>query len=456
MTHRGCAAGSDALDVVEAVAEPGRPVLPGRSRCVRGEGDVRQREERMVRRPAAPRPSRRARPPRSAAPVSALCSAASSTTGPRHVLMRIAVGFIIASSRGADACDACVSSSGTCRLTTSDVRRSSSSRTKRTPRASSWSSVRRRDVVVLDASRRTRPRAGQPSCRCCRAPRSPGSCRPARTRALLPGLPTRHLPATTSLWNRTSRFRTASISISVCSATAIALAPPLLETGTPALRAASTSTWSYPALRSCTRRSLRGGAEELAAHAPGEAEVVVRLGGRLIKLRGAYVGDHQLESGRRHASEPGRGSPRAVPGRRGSWRSSQAPSLAHCCASGIGGGHARLVAVHARGMSFARGVLDQSRVTGAEDVLGAVAEADLELTGKDDDELPARRRMPVEKCPTGSSRNAICVVASPFVQSGVLRQIDRSRRVTAHRSPCTAGTLPWRPPVPDVRNRREC
>src|SRR5438445_7341615 len=60
----------------------------------------------------------------------------------------------------------------------------------------------------------------------------------------------------TSLWSRTSLFRTASMSISVCSATAIALAPPLLATGTPALRAASTSTRSYPALSSWTSRSF--------------------------------------------------------------------------------------------------------------------------------------------------------------------------------------------------------
>ena len=56
--------------------------------------------------------------------------------------------------------------------------------------------------------------------------------------------PTRHLPATTSLWKRTTRLSTASISMIVCSATAMALAPPLLDTGTPALRAASMSTRS--------------------------------------------------------------------------------------------------------------------------------------------------------------------------------------------------------------------
>ena len=57
-------------------------------------------------------------------------------------------------------------------------------------------------------------------------------------------LPTRHLPATTSLWNTTSRFKTASISMIACSETAIALAPPLFATGTFAFRADSMSTRS--------------------------------------------------------------------------------------------------------------------------------------------------------------------------------------------------------------------
>ena len=54
----------------------------------------------------------------------------------------------------------------------------------------------------------------------------------------------RQLPAMTSLWKRTTRFSTASMSIIVCSATAMAFAPPLFDTGTPAFRAASTSTRS--------------------------------------------------------------------------------------------------------------------------------------------------------------------------------------------------------------------
>src|SRR5438093_3704856 len=62
-----------------------------------------------------------------------------------------------------------------------------------------------------------------------------------------------------------------------------------------------------------------------------------------------------------------------------------------------GRGQARLAAEHARGMALAGRVLHQPRVTGPEDLLAAVAAADLELTGEDDDELPPRRRVPVEE-----------------------------------------------------------
>src|SRR5881397_3042791 len=41
-------ASADALDVVEPVAEPLRPVLPGRAGRVRREGDVLQRVERVI------------------------------------------------------------------------------------------------------------------------------------------------------------------------------------------------------------------------------------------------------------------------------------------------------------------------------------------------------------------------------------------------------------------------
>src|SRR5262245_27596185 len=62
-----------------------------------------------------------------------------------------------------------------------------------------------------------------------------------------------------------------------------------------------------------------------------------------------------------------------------------------------GRGQAGLIAHRARGVSLAGGVLHQAGVAGAEDVLGAIAEPDLQLAGEDDDELPARRGMPVER-----------------------------------------------------------
>src|SRR5512145_2453684 len=64
---------------------------------------------------------------------------------------------------------------------------------------------------------------------------------------------------------------------------------------------------------------------------------------------------------------------------------------------GNGGGEARLVAVDARGVPPPGGVLHEPRVAGAEDVLGSVAEPDLELTGKDDHELAPRGGMPVDE-----------------------------------------------------------
>src|SRR5262245_59575592 len=61
--------------------------------------------------------------------------------------------------------------------------------------------------------------------------------------------------------------------------------------------------------------------------------------------------------------------------------------------------HARHVAVDFRRVPLARRVLDQPGIAGTEDVLGAVAESDLELARQDDDELPARRRVPVLEVP---------------------------------------------------------
>src|SRR3954469_18191013 len=62
-----------------------------------------------------------------------------------------------------------------------------------------------------------------------------------------------------------------------------------------------------------------------------------------------------------------------------------------------GGGHDRDLADDPRGVALAGRVLDQPRVAGAEHVLGAIAEPDLELALQDDHELPPRRRVPVEE-----------------------------------------------------------
>src|SRR5262245_49797185 len=59
--------------------------------------------------------------------------------------------------------------------------------------------------------------------------------------------------------------------------------------------------------------------------------------------------------------------------------------------------HAGLIAVHTRRVTSTRRVFDEPRIARTEDGLRAVAQADLELTRQNDDELAARRRMPVEE-----------------------------------------------------------
>jgi hypothetical protein len=56
--------------------------------------------------------------------------------------------------------------------------------------------------------------------------------------------PLRHSPACTAPFSSTRRFIVASMSMMACSATAMAFAPPLTATGTPAARAASRSNVS--------------------------------------------------------------------------------------------------------------------------------------------------------------------------------------------------------------------
>ena len=82
-------------------------------------------------------------------PAAAIClessawrSASSSTTGPRHVLMKMASFFIIPNSR-APIIFRVTSLRGTCRLTTSEVWSSSGKSVNFTPVASSWSSLSR-------------------------------------------------------------------------------------------------------------------------------------------------------------------------------------------------------------------------------------------------------------------------------------------------------------------------
>src|SRR5437660_9397763 len=68
--------------------------------------------------------------------MSALCRAISSTTGPRHVLTRMAVGFMRLSWRS-EIMSLVIDVRGTWRVTTSDVLRSATSSTKRKPAACS-------------------------------------------------------------------------------------------------------------------------------------------------------------------------------------------------------------------------------------------------------------------------------------------------------------------------------
>jgi hypothetical protein len=97
--------------------------------------------------------------------------------------------------------------------------------------------------------------------------------------------------------------------------------------------------------------------------------------------------------------------------------------------------HAGLVAVHPRGVALARRVLDEAGVARTEDLLGAVAEADLELAGQDDDELPPRRRMPVDEAPDRILAEGDLRRGEPLDPVGMLAEIDRLEV----RLPVTAG-----------------
>ena len=102
--------------------------------------------------------------------------------------------------------------------------------------------VKPRDVVVLDPHAE---RARQPSHLLADGAEPDDAERLVEElvqarRGLLP----RQRPAATLAWVQISRRDTVSISISACSATEMALAPPLLAMGTCARRAASRSTLS--------------------------------------------------------------------------------------------------------------------------------------------------------------------------------------------------------------------
>src|SRR5262245_37846006 len=100
------------------------------------------------------------------------------------------------------------------------------------------------------------------------------------------------------------------------------------------------------------------------------------------------------------SSKPAGASERAISRMAGGWFGQNKillMRLASLLREGNRRGQTRLIAVHAGGVTAARRVLDQSRVAGPEDVLRAIPEPDLELTGEDDHELTARRRVPVDE-----------------------------------------------------------
>src|SRR5215470_5587577 len=89
-----------------------------------------------------------------------------------------------------------------------------------------------------------------------------------------------------------------------------------------------------------------------------------------------------------------------------------------------GGREAWIVADHARGVALTGRVLDQTRVAGAEDVLGAVAEADLELNLEDDHELAPRCGVPVDELTTRPLAERDLRRAQPLGPLRLLAQIE--------------------------------
>src|SRR5215212_1721129 len=85
------------------------------------------------------------------------------------------------------------------------------------------------------------------------------------------------------------------------------------------------------------------------------------------------------------------------------------------------GGDAGLITVRGGRMTVTGDVLDEARITRAEDLLGSVSKAVLELPGNDDHKLAPRSRMPVLKV---SNRRRPELDALRIMRRGPLRVID--------------------------------
>ena len=104
----------------------------------------------------------------------------------------------------------------------------------------------------------------------------------------------RQLPAATVRCWRTSWREAASASRIACSETAVELAPPLLQSGTPARRAESRSAWSYPALSSWI--SLRLGPASNSASSTSQSTKPTRYSASRIASRYSALPAGTMES----------------------------------------------------------------------------------------------------------------------------------------------------------------
>src|SRR5215510_107836 len=81
--------------------------------------------------------------------------------------------------------------------------------------------------------------------------------------------------------------------------------------------------------------------------------------------------------------------------------------------------------MHAGRVTAPRRILHQARVTRTEDVLAAVAESDLELARKNDDELPSRRWVPIEEPAHRILAECDLGRREPLRPIGHAREVDR-------------------------------